>query len=121
MQDHVPGSPPADKPAKRGRGFGRPFTKNDPRIPAVRKRMMAETGEAPEPEAAAVEPADDAVPQQLLDMRHAYGRPASEDRTPGQRACRRWLKTDIKGFMTTKSQLEAKLLAQGPSRKAAES
>jgi hypothetical protein len=121
MGEHMPESSPAEKPTKRGRGYGRPFVKGDPRIPAVRKRMMAETEAVPEPDGAVVEPADDGVPQQLKDMRHVYGRPASKDCTPGERACRRWLKSDIKSFMRTKSQLEARLLALGSPHKGAAS
>lgn len=57
----------------------------------------------------------DGVPQQLLDMRHVTERPSREDRTPGQRTCRKWLRTDVSGFMRAKSQLEAKLVVQKPA------
>jgi hypothetical protein len=46
--------------------------------------------------------------QQLADMRWVYAHPASGDRTPGQRTCRRWLRTDLARFMRLKSRLEEK-------------
>jgi hypothetical protein len=58
----------------------------------------------------AEEPCGVGVPQQLRDMRHVYERPASEDRTPGQRTCRRWKNENLSGFMAHKSSLEAKVL-----------
>jgi hypothetical protein len=59
-------------------------------------------------------PADEeGIPQQLADMRWVCARPASEDRTQGQKVCRKWLRTDISGFMARKSSMEAKLMASG--------
>ena len=46
--------------------------------------------------------------QQLADMRWVYAHPASADRTPGQRTCRRWMRTDLARFMRLKSRLEEK-------------
>src|SRR5262249_5307744 len=116
MPDDTPELKPEEKPAKRGRGPGRPFVKNDPRIPAVRARMMGTQEPAPEPEGGVAAPTDDGVPQQLAGGRWVYERPAKDDRTQGHKNCRRWMKADIKGFMAQKSQLEAKLLARPPGR-----
>ena len=75
---------------------------------------MKATGELPaEAEGAGAEPAGDGAPQQLADMRWVYERPASQDRTQGHKTCRKWLKSDVKGFMAHKSRLEGKLLARG--------
>ena len=49
--------------------------------------------------------------QQLRDMRHVYSQPATADRTPGQRTCRRWLRADPRGFMSRKTSLEEEALA----------
>lgn len=46
------------------------------------------------------------MPEQLADMRHVYLRPEKADGTPGQRACRAWMKDNISGFMAAKSKLE---------------
>jgi hypothetical protein len=55
-------------------------------------------------------PADtEGVPRQLADMRWVYAHPACEDRTPGHKLCRKWLKADLPGFMARKSSLEAKV------------
>jgi hypothetical protein len=68
-------------------------------------RRGNEPGPAPEER----DDSADGAEQQLLDMRHAYSRPAREDRTPAQRACRRWMRADIGGFMRCLTRLEAKL------------
>jgi hypothetical protein len=52
--------------------------------------------------------ADGGIAQQLRDMQHAYSRPASEDRTPGQKTCRKWMKSDLTKFMACKNRLEEK-------------
>jgi hypothetical protein len=49
--------------------------------------------------------------QQLVDMRHVYERPASEDRTPGQKMCRKWAKENLSAFMAQKTALENRVLA----------
>jgi polyhydroxyalkanoate synthesis regulator phasin len=121
MPDETPELKPEEKPAKKGRGPGRPFVKNDPRIPAVRDRMMGTSESPPEPDGVGEKTADEGVPQQLADMRWVYARPAQDDRTQGHKTCRRWMKADIKGFMAAKSQLEAKLLARRPPSKDDES
>jgi hypothetical protein len=103
-----------------------PFVKGDPRIPAVKRKLLAAGGaEAVDQRARELglpaldgtgEPSE-ALPMaagetdQLADMRHVYTRPKSEDRTQGQRILRKWLNQDVPGFMKAKSQLEAKLLA----------
>ena len=51
--------------------------------------------------------------QQLADMRWVYAHPASADRTPGQRTCRRWMRTDLARFMRLKSRLEEKHAGDG--------
>jgi hypothetical protein len=51
---------------------------------------------------------DGGILQQLRDMQHVYSRPASEDRTPGQKTCRRWMKSDLPRFMACKNRLEEK-------------
>ena len=51
---------------------------------------------------------DGGICQQLRDMQHAYARPASEDRTHGQRTCRKWMKADLSKFMSSKNRLEEK-------------
>jgi hypothetical protein len=121
MGNDMPKPNPADKPAKMGRGPGKPFTKNDPRIPAVRKRME-ENGELPPRSGVPPEPApvDEGVPPQLADMRWVYERPASQDKTQGHKTCRKWLNADPKGFMGHKSNLEARVVAlkAGPKEKA---
>ncbi len=53
--------------------------------------------------------------QLLKDMRHAYARPPSEDRTQGQRTCRKWKRTDLPRFMSCKIRLESELLTAGGS------
>jgi hypothetical protein len=121
MPDNTPEVKPEGKPAKRGRGLGRPFVKGDIRIPAVRKRLEENGEPQMEPKDRKLQDddclADAGVPQQLRDMRHVYERPASEDRTPGQRACRAWLRKDIRGFMANKSTLEERLQARDPTGK----
>jgi hypothetical protein len=86
------------------------FTKGDRRI---FKRLP---GNASEEEGAAIEeealPEVEGVPEQLLDMRHVYGRPPAADRTQAQKVCRKWMKDDPKGFMSAKTQLEGKLLSK---------
>jgi hypothetical protein len=49
------------------------------------------------------------IPQQLADMRWVYAHAAREDRTPGHKLCRKWLKADLADFMPRKSSLEAKV------------
>jgi len=51
--------------------------------------------------------------QQLADMRWVYTHAASGDRTPGQKTCRRWMKTDLSRFMRLKSRLEEKHAGDG--------
>jgi hypothetical protein len=50
-------------------------------------------------------------------MRHVRSRPKSEDVTEGQKDCRKWKETDVKGFYTRMSVLEEADLA---ARKQAE-
>jgi hypothetical protein len=111
----------SEGPVKK-RPRGRPFTKNDSRLrqnleAARRTGSTMSTGMimgiVEEEAAQGAVPAGDGVPQQLADMRHVYERPAREDRTPGQKTCRKWLKDDLPGFMARKTGLEAKLLASG--------
>src|SRR5207245_6417580 len=52
---------------------------------------------------------------QLADMRWVYGHPKTQDRTQGHRVCRGWMDDDPKGFMTAKTQLEAKAKAAEPA------
>jgi hypothetical protein len=62
------------------------------------------------PQSADKDPADtEGIAQQLADMRWVYAHPAREDRTPGHKLCRKWLKADLPGFMARKSSLEAKV------------
>src|SRR5690349_4064208 len=102
MDEHQPAQPATDsqpgQPARRGRGPGRPFTKNDPRL-----RQNREPG-------APVEGSDASLYE---DMRHARTRPRSEDRTEGQRDCRRWKQNDSKGFLARYAYLEKAALAAG--------
>src|SRR5262249_53907680 len=113
---------------------GIPFVKGDPRIPAVKRKLLAEggpeavdrrahelglaplddTGEAPDAPQPAV-----SKPDHLADMRPAYPRPRRRDRRQGQRIRRKWLDQDVPGFMKAKSQLEAKLLASQQTPEAA--
>jgi hypothetical protein len=88
----------------RGKRFGKPFGPGGVHPPSE---------EVEEPvEDVAAEP-DDGLPDQLRDMRHVYEQPASQDRTPGQRNCRAWLKKDLSKFMVEKTALEAKYLEAG--------
>jgi hypothetical protein len=41
-------------------------------------------------------------------MQHVYARPADDDRTPGQKICRKWMKSDLPKFMAAKIRLEEK-------------
>jgi hypothetical protein len=80
-------------PAKKRRGPGRPFQKNDPRIRQNWERAMQQelTSESE---------------GMLAAMVHVVTKPAWEDRTHEQRNYRDWLKRDIKGFMAKKADLE---------------
>jgi hypothetical protein len=114
----------SDQAKRRKRVRGKPFTKGDPRIAPLRRKAMEENGElapagagtaTPTSQSEGVPGGDDGVPQQLLDMRHVYARPASEDKTPGHRTCRAWMKKDPARFMAKKSDLEEAVLARpGP-------
>jgi hypothetical protein len=44
-------------------------------------------------------------------MRHVYTRPSSADRTPGQKACRKWLDDNPRDFLGALSRREEALLA----------
>jgi hypothetical protein len=85
------------------------FRKNDPRIFKREKAVSQEEGAEIEAEPV---PEEEGVPQQLLDMRHVYERPAYHDKTHRQKTCRAWLKDDLKAFMSAKTQLEGKLLSK---------
>ena len=43
---------------------------------------------------------------QLADMRQVFANRASLDSTHSQRMCRKWMKTDLKGFMSAMDRLE---------------
>jgi hypothetical protein len=49
------------------------------------------------------------------DMLHVRTRPKSEDRTEGQRDCRKWKTKDLKGFMAKFADLEKVVLSQAKS------
>ena len=49
--------------------------------------------------------------EQLAYMRHVLSQPASQDGTPGEKACRKWLKANPAAFMAAKTDLE-KLVAR---------
>src|ERR1700683_1023566 len=51
----------------------------------------------------------------LDDMRHVRRFPASHDRTEGHRDCRKWKKSDLKGFMGRLADLEKAELAAKPA------
>lgn len=89
------------------------------RSPGSRTTQFGQSG-APRPqEPPPAVPPPEGVPQQLADMRHVAERPSREDCTPGHRTCRKWLRSDLPGFMRAKSQLEAKLVAQRPAARSA--
>jgi hypothetical protein len=51
----------------------------------------------------------------LDDMRHVRRFPSSHDRTEGRRDCRKWKKSDLKGFMNRLAALEQAELASKPT------
>jgi hypothetical protein len=91
--------PQADRKQTAKTPRGKPFTgKDDPRARqntnAVRRS----------------EPSKEGLERQSLyeAMLHALNLPARDDRTPGQRACRKWLKRDAAGFLRRLCTLESK-------------
>jgi hypothetical protein len=49
--------------------------------------------------------------QLLRNMRWVFAYQQYRDRTPGQRTCRKWLKVDLKGFMSKLADLEKEFAA----------
>jgi hypothetical protein len=85
------------QPEKKGRGPGRPFVKDDPRI---RQNLEA-----------AAQPLSEESEGMLAAMRHVVTKPPSRDTTYEQKEYRKWLNLDRKGFMTKKADLEKVALA----------
>src|SRR6516225_1797580 len=114
--DTSPATPPASSPET---------TQGDHDLNAAgnRRGLAAGSRATQRRGAAAARPAEGAgdeapggergLAQQLADMRWVYAHPASADRTPGQRTCRRWMRTDLAGFMRLKSRLEEKHAGPG--------
>jgi hypothetical protein len=94
-------TPPPDgcKPGAKKRPRGKPFTgRDDPR------NGRPSPGPPGDRIAAVADPAAEATLYE--DMLHVRRKPRSEDRTEGQRDCRRWKKADLKGFLTKFADLE---------------
>ena len=120
MSDETSGEwqlPPRDEPRK-GAGRGRSAGSQRTQFSANRQPQRGGTVPEPEPEAepaavgAAAASADAGLsPGEALlaDMHHVWTRSKQNDRTPGQKECRAWLKEDRKGFLTKYADLSAKV------------
>jgi hypothetical protein len=93
---------PLNGPARR-RGFAKADGATHPREALEARGDSAEADQATDD--------DEGVPQQLADMRWVYTHPMRDDRTQGQKTCRKWLRADLTGFMARKTSLEAKLMS----------
>lgn len=94
----------AEKPKKKGT-----FQKGNPGYGF--RRMKAKAEEAAPSGGENSPPASEGVPALLVAMRHVFTQPRAADTTPQQKECRKWLKNDLKGFMSKMAQLE-KVYAQ---------
>jgi hypothetical protein len=92
--------------AAKGRPRGRPFSKGGDerqahRLAAVKTDAASDLDE------------QQASPDLYRDMLHVYTKQAQEDRTQGQKDCRKWKAKDLKGFMAKLADLEKARAGRG--------
>src|SRR5262245_33739245 len=90
----LPRDSPSEEPIRTNRGW---FTKGDPRIAPLAAKAQQAEGPA--------EVVDDDATL-FDDMQHVRRRPKSEDRTQGQKDCRRWKEKNLATFMAKLADLE---------------
>src|SRR5437016_4049899 len=105
---------PAEQPAKRRRGAGRPFAKGgDPRQAHEMKKAAIDPSTPPWQPL----PLEPGVSEQLAEMRYvANNRKARKGEPDSVVMLRKWMRKDLKSFFEHKSRLEAKVkLPKGKS------